>query len=392
MNLNKTKMIKISTIACSFLFVSSMFAQGNLVENGSFEDYTGRVKREGAIAQSNGWASATGTKADLFAPSKEGIANTPDNIYGTEVPKDGDCYAGIVAYSYGDKTPRSYVITRLSETLKKGKKYCVSYNVSLAESSKYAVNQMGMLFSKKEFESVSKASLIENAQVKSDKIFNAVYGWHQICGVFIAEGGEKFLTLGNFNASQDIKNEKNKPVKGGAKVTPVIGAYYYIDDVVVYEMDEDTPCDCTSDEPNEEFSTMIYQKQIRVDETKSTPKQVIEAQQLYFGFGQDALTPISKTSLDVIARVMMANPTMRLQINGFTDKMEDEVGEEKEMYADMDNKRIAAVIEYLKSKEIASQRLIATPQGNEEANPEILETDDEEVAQAKNRRIMFVVR
>jgi OmpA-OmpF porin, OOP family len=392
MNLNKIKMTKISTLASALLLTGGLFAQDNLVVNGSFEDYTGRVKKEGSIDMSNGWASATGVKADFFAPSKEGIVNTPDNIYGSEAPKDGDCYAGIVAYSYGDKIPRSYLITRLSETLKKGKKYCVSYNVSLAEGSKYAVNQMGMLFSKSEFESDSKAILQEDAQVKSDKIFNAVFGWHQICGVFIAQGGEKFLTLGNFNPTLDIKNEKNKLEKGSSKVTPMIAAYYYIDDVIVYEMDDETACECTSDEPSEEFSTMIYQKQIRIDETKSTPKQIVEAQELYFGFGQDNLTPLSESSLDVIAKIMMANPTLRLEIMGHTDAMEDEVGEEKEIYADMDNKRIAAVMDYLKSKQVAVQRMVASPQGSGEANPNISDSDEEEVAQAKNRRVVFVVR
>lgn len=384
-------MKKIGTVALSFLFVGGMFAQNNLVENGSFEDYEGKVKKVGSISQANGWASATGSKADLFVPTKEIGVGTPDNLYGTEAPKEGDCYAGIVAYSYGDKVPRSYITTRLTETMKKGKKYCVSYNVSLAEGSKYAVNQMGMLFSSKAYESDAKTNLVESAQVKSDKIFNAMYGWHQICGVYIAKGGEKYVTLGNFNATQDIKNEKNKPDKG-VKATPIVAAYYYIDDVVVFEMDEDTPCDCTSEEPEEEYSTLIYQKQINVDETKKTPKQVIEAQEIYFGFGQDVLTPLSKSSLDVIAKMMMANPTFKLQINGHTDAMEDEVGAEKEQYADMDDKRIAAIIDYLKSKSIASERLIPSAQGSEEANPNILADDDEEVSQAKNRRVMFIVR
>lgn len=384
-------MRKITTVACSLLFVGGVIGQTNLVENGSFEDNTGKIKRPGSISQANGWASATGVKADLYVPSKIPEINVPDNAYGTEQPKDGSAYAGIVAYSYGDKVPRSYLITRLSETMKKDKKYCVSYHVALAEGSKYAVNQMGMLFSKKEFESDSKASLIESAQIKSKEIHNAQYGWDKICGTYKAEGGEKFLTLGNFNATQDIKSEKNKPPKG-TKFTDIIAAYYYIDDIVVYEIDEDNPCDCIEGEPMVEYSTLVYQKQINIDEAKSSPKQVIEAQQLFFGFGQDKVTPQSKTSLDVIARVLLANPVLKLQINGHTDKMEDEVGVKREQYAQMDNKRIAAVMEYLKEKGVASERLIPSAQGSNESNEDILSSDDEEVAQAKNRRVMFVVR
>jgi len=393
MNLNKIKMKNITAIACALFLTGGLFAQDNLVDNGSFEQSVGRVKRMGSISQCEGWASATGVKADYFLPTKEPGINTPDNLYGFEEPMDGDAYAGIVAFSYGDKIPRSYITTRLNETLKKGKKYCAQYNVSLAEGSKYAVNQMGMLFSKKQFESDSKANLIENPQVKSDEIYNAQFGWYSVCGVFIAEGGEKYLTLGNFNASQDIKNEKNKPLKGSKiKAEAIVAAYYYIDDVTVYEMDEDTPCECNSNAVEEDYSTLIYQKQINIDESKSTPKQIVEAQQIFFGFGQDELTSQSKLSLDAIAKVMIANPSVRLQINGHSDVMEDEVGAEKAEYSSMDGKRVAAVIEYLNSKSVSSTRLIASNQGSDIEYAEIVESDDEEVKQAKNRRVEFILR
>lgn len=393
MNLNKIKMKNITAIACALFLTGGLFAQDNLVDNGSFEQSVGRVKRMGSISQCEGWASATGVKADYFLPTKEPGINTPDNLYGFEEPMDGDAYAGIVAFSYGDKIPRSYITTRLNETLKKGKKYCAQYNVSLAEGSKYAVNQMGMLFSKKQFESDSKANLIENPQVKTDEIYNAQFGWYSVCGVFIAEGGEKYLTLGNFNSSQDIKNEKNKPLKGSKiKAEAIVAAYYYIDDVTVYEMDEDTPCECNSNVEEEDYSTLIYQKQINVDESKSTPKQIVEAQQIFFGFGQDELTTQSKLSLDAIAKVMIANPLVRLQINGYFDVMEDEVGAEKAEYSGMDRKRVNAVMEYLKAKSVASARLIESNQGSDIDYAEIVESDDEEVKQAKNRRVEFILR
>ncbi len=390
MNLNKGNMKKTTTIAFSLLFSAGMFAQNNLVDNGSFENNT-KVKNIGAISQAEGWASATGVKADLFVPSKVPQINVPDNIYGTENAKDGDCYAGLVAYSYGDKVPRSYMTTRLNETLKKGTRYCISYHVSLAEGSKYAVNQMGMLLSKKEFASDSKGILVENAQLKSRDIHDAQFGWDKVCGMFTAEGGEKYLTLGNFNATADIKNEKNKPPKG-SRFTPIIAAYYYVDDVQVYEIDESTPCDCKSEEAEVEYSSLIYQKQIIVDLTKSTPKQAIEAQEIYFGFGQDKLTPMSEKSLELIAKLMLENPTKKLQINGYSDKMEDEVGAEKAEYAEMDNKRIAAVMDFLKTKNIAVDRMLPTSQGSAEANPNIIETDEDEVKQAKNRRVTFILR
>jgi outer membrane protein OmpA-like peptidoglycan-associated protein len=391
MNLNNTIMTKIGGIACSILLTTGLFAQQNLVNNGGFEDVKGKVKRPGSIAMANGWTSATGVKADLFVDTKEPGFSTPDNLYGTENAKDGANYAGIVAFSYGDKMPRTYLQTRLTTPLKKGQKYCISYHVSLAEGSKYAVNQLGFHFSKKEYETDSKASLIEDAQYKDAKIHNALFGWDKICDTYMAEGNEKFLVLGNFNSNEDIKQEKNRPTKG-LKVEQLIAAYYYIDDVSVVLIEDDVTCECGNPDEETKYSTLIYQKQIYLDEAKNTPKQMIEGQELYFGFGDDRLTIIAKGALDVIAKQMLSNPNMKLQINGHSDEMEDKVGEEKEQYADMDNKRIAAVIEYLTSKEIAESRLIASAQGSDSPNSEISENDDEDVAQAKNRRVLFVVR
>jgi len=384
-------MKKTGGIIYSILLTTSLFAQQNLVNNGGFEDVKGKVKRSGSIAMANGWTSATGVKADLFVDTKELGFSTPDNLYGTENANDGSNYAGIVAFSYGDKIPRTYLQTRLTSPLKKGQKYCVSYHVSLAEGSKYAVNQLGVLFSKKEFETDSKASLIEGAQYKSDEVHNALFGWDKICDIYLADGNEKFLILGNFNSNEDIKQEKNRPTKG-LKVEQLIAAYYYVDEVSVTLIEEDMACDCASPNEEEKYSTLIYQKQINLDEAKNTPKQLIEGQELYFGFGQDRLTLIAEGALEIIAKQMLANPKAKLQINGYSDKMETKAGEEKEQFADMDNKRIAAVMEFLTTKEIAGSRIIASPQGSEFQNPDITDNDEEDVAQAKNRRVMFIVR
>jgi len=391
MNLNNTIMKKIGGIICSILMTTNLFAQQNLVNNGGFEDVKGKVKRPGSIAMANGWTSATGVKADLFVDTKEPGFGTPDNLYGTENANDGSNYAGIVAFSYGDKMPRTYLETRLTSPLKKGQKYCVSYHVSLAEGSKYAVNQLGFLFSKKEFESDSKSSLIEDAQYKGDEIHNALFGWDKICDIYLADGNEKFLILGNFNSNENIKQENNRPTKG-LKVEQLIAAYYFVDDVSVVLIEEDMTCDCANRTEEETYSTLIYQKQVNLDEAKNTPKQLIEGQELYFGFGQDRLTLIAEGALETIATQMLANPKVKLQINGYSDKMENKAGEEKEQFADMDNKRIAAVIEFLATKQIAVSRIIASPQGSENPNPDTTVNDEEDVAQAKNRRVLFIVR
>ncbi|MBI4645637.1 MAG: T9SS type A sorting domain-containing protein [Bacteroidia bacterium] len=54
-------------------------------------------------------------------------------------------------------------------------------------------------------------------------------GWSKISGIFIAQGGEKYITIGNFNP--DTINADTIFVGGGHPTW--MCAYYYIDEVLV---------------------------------------------------------------------------------------------------------------------------------------------------------------
>jgi outer membrane protein OmpA-like peptidoglycan-associated protein len=367
----------------------------NLVDNGGFESTTGKAKKLGQIDMATGWKSPTGSRADLFlTDSKMPEIGSPMNAYGKEAPKEGENYAGIVAFSFGDKVPRSYVMAKLKTPLKKDVKYCVSFYVSLAEGSKYASNQIGANISKKEFGTDQKSAIIDKTHIldENNKIFNAMYGWEKVCGTYVAEGGEKYITIGNFTANDDTKKENNKkPVDNDMKsVKQVIAAYYYIDDVVVTLITEDQPCDCGGDKDPNEVSATIYQKSIVLND-KMTPQQKIEAQGVYFAFGKDRLTQQAMAALDLVAAEMKAHGDLTITLNGHSDPAEDELAEKKPYYADMDKKRIAAVTAYLTEKGIAASRIKSSNKGSNEPNPEIVESDEADLKMAKNRRVQIVV-
>lgn len=385
----------VSKLVVVCLFGMTAFAQDaeNLVPNGSFEATDKDPKKLGSIENANGWHSPTGVRADLFVPSKKvPDIDVPLNIYGKEDAKDGSNYAGIIAFSYGDKMARSYLAAKLSVPMKKGTKYCVQFNVSMSEASKYACNQIGMNISKKAFGTEEKTSIIDKAHIlhETNKIFDAAYNWEQVCGIYEAEGGEKYITIGNFSTNEDTKNERNKKVSD-VKVAQIIAAYYYIDNVTITLIDDANPCNCAPEDDGSQYSKTIYQKVPKTND-KMTPAQLIEAQSLYFAFGKNKLSQVGEDALDFIAETMKADPAMKLQIKGYSDAMEDEVGAEKSAYAGMDANRVNAVVMYLVEKGIAESRLIASPQGSSEQSADIVETDEDDIKQAKNRRIEFKVR
>ncbi len=362
----------------------------NLVDNGGFESTTGKIKKPGQIDLATGWKSPTGARADVFLKeSKVPEIGVPNNVYGKEDAKEGENYAGIMAFSYGNKAPRTYLSAKLKTPLKKDVKYCVSFNLSLAEASKYSCNEVGINIGKREFGTDQKTAIIDKANIlhPNNKIFNAAYNWEKICGVFTADGGEKFITIGNFSSNEATKYETNKKLKD-SKVVQVIGAYYYIDDIEVKILGEDETCDCNSDDvdPNK-FSTTIYQKQV-VNGDKMLTKEKIQSQGLYFAFGKEKLSQQAIASLDIIATEMKNNPTLSITLIGHTDIGEDELAAKKVYYADMDKKRVETIKAYLGTKGINSSRIKSELKGSTEDNTvEFKDNDDDDLKMAKNRRV-----
>ena len=386
----------IITITLGMLSVFT-FAQDdaqNLVPNGSFESVEKKPKRLGQIESSTGWVSPTGVRADLFVDSKMPEINVPLNVYGKETAKEGENYAGIVAYSYGDNEPRSYLMIKLESPLKKGMRYCVKYNASLSEASKYASNNVGATLSKKAFGTDSKKPIIEDASIlhfdNDNKIFSARYNWTEVCGMFRSEGGEKFITIGNFSSNDDTKSVRMKK-DTKVKVAQIVAAYYYIDDVSVKLLAEGDVCDCLADEGNDEYSTLIYQRVVTVTDDMSS-REKVNMQKVFFAFGKSKLTTQGQTTLNFIAEQLQANPEAKLELLGHNNQMEDSVGVTNAYYADMDSKRIGTVMKYLISKGIAESRIIPSMKGDSIKNKELLEEDDAELKMAKNRRVTFKFR
>lgn len=382
----------------TFLLTGIVFAQEgqNLVPNGSFEEIKKDPRRLGSIESANGWISPTGVRADLFTGNKVEDIAVPLNIYGKEDAKDGSSYAGIVTYSYGQKVPRSYVMNKLNAPMKKDLKYCVEFYVSLGEASKYASNNIGIKFSNRALGTDEKLPIYDEPSIlefDNDPITTR-YNWVKICGTYVAEGGEKYITIGNFNADGDTEFERMKAdKKSDIKVKEVLAAYYYVDNVSVFLIDEDKDqkCNCTYGEDLVEYSTMVYNKAPIIDD-KMTPAEKIEAHELFFAFGKAKISPEGQAGLDYVAELLMSNPELRLQIFGHNNESEDEVAIENDLYTDMDMQRISSVMAYLMEKGISEGRLSFVTAGSDSPSEDIEAADEDELRLAKSRRVTFKVK
>jgi len=170
-------------------------------------------------------------------------------------------------------------------------------------------------------------------------------------------------------------------------------AYYYIDNIIVRLVDNSTECACYNAKPpkiEDSFSDLVFEKTPEINE-KMTLDKKIAAQNIYFRQGKASLTENARANLDFILAQMNANPNLRIEIIGHNDSLEIKAGEENEAYLDMDRKRVAAAVKYLTNNGISEGRFVKSYKADTAPSSEIDIDDDDEVKNAKNRRIEFRV-
>lgn len=389
----KTKVMKIKKLlkvvpAC--LISLTIFAQEgqNMVDNGDF-DNVGKLRRLGQIDAASGWISPTGESADVFSEGgKMPDVMVPENAYGKEDPKEGSGYAGIITYSYNDKENRTYITTRLNTPMKRGMRYKVKFYASLAELAKYSSNKIGAHFSKRELSTKDKVpALIVDTHVEHPKgeIFNGMYGWDLVCGEYTASGGEKYITIGNFTANNDVKNERNKKPRE-VKGTQIIAAYYYIDAISVQLLGPDESCDCPYGDKVKREASTLYQREPNITDKMSIEEQVAEYNVFYQSDRYD-VTMAGDEALTEIAKLMIDNPNLKVQIIGHEDNNEHDDPE----IENISLKRAEYVRNLMVNKSVDPSRFTLADVQNKQPAPFIKDTDDEKTKSAKNRRVSFKV-
>lgn len=230
----------------SLLFLSQLLVGQNLVPNPSFEQFDTCPQYASMINYATPWFNPTWGSSDYynscFTYSNPWGSNmdVPNNFIGQEFAKTGEGYAGLfLAYPWSEEPPwnwefREYIETELLTPLQSEVKYYVSFFVSLADSSKYFTNVAGIYFSNDSLISDTSYRLHYTPQISNpiENYLNSTNGWMKIEGTYIAQGGEKYITIGNFlnNLSTDTIIS---PYGSNSSCCDYESAYYYLDDVCV---------------------------------------------------------------------------------------------------------------------------------------------------------------
>jgi len=279
----------------------------------------------------------------------------------------------------------------------KGMKYCVEFSVSLGESSKYASNNIQMMFSPKDYMDQEVEGIIAREAGRTlsnykNKVYTGFFGWEKVCAMYEAKGDETCVIIGNFEMNDQTKVEVQKKPKDSENEV-IAHSYYFIDNVRIKEVKSKEECNCyaaDTAEVAEVYSTLIYDKTPILTD-KMTIDQKIKEQVAYFGFGKKSYTPSGKEAFNYIIAAMNENSSMRIKITGHNDKKEDEVAEQNQELINMARQRAEAIKNYFVKQGITEDRIDVDSSGSTISSPEIQSDDDNEVRDAKNRRVMFEV-
>lgn len=214
----------------------SVKAQVNLVPNPSFEDTipctTGSI---GINLAAVGWYMANQSpdyyNSAYSAYCGYNVNYSPNNIWGNQMPLDGNAYVGFSTYCVpaycGLSNYREWTQTQLSSPLISNKNYLVSFFVNLAHNTDYATDDIGAAITTSTTIPLGYPNQIENQQ---GNFITDTINWTLITGIMNASGGEQYITIGNFKTDANTTVIINTPSSGNP------GTYYFADMVSIYQL------------------------------------------------------------------------------------------------------------------------------------------------------------
>jgi hypothetical protein len=301
-----------TTITLLFLIVTiqSYYSQSNsdknLIPNPSFEKSFN--KRGGDISAATPWIGV-GTVDYYLKPEKRDTSRYKG-------ARTGTCYGGLRF----QKEYKEYMYAPLLETLKEGKLYHFEMFVRILQFQNVTVTikQLGASFSEEPFSEnmeFFKESIVDSTNPNG---IAGTLNWIRIKGDYRAQGGEKYVILGNFN----IKMKDDFVKKNKNAVFEFEEGYYYLDDISLYDIsDKDTAKKTNT-------SSVVFPKVIEAGQTIRIPT-------VQFEDGGARILKSSYKTLNELAAILNNNPFMEIQL---TVKMSS---------TSLAKSRVKSMIEYL---------------------------------------------
>jgi OOP family OmpA-OmpF porin len=225
----------------SLFFTQSVYSQTNLIRNSSFEGFVNQNNQsaEGQfswynpnpIQILNDWNTLGSSDYYSSAYTPNGY-NVPHSIIGDSYAKHGNAFAGFILFA-GLYDSKEYINQHLTTPLIADTTYCLSFYVSRADRVTHSIHSIGAHFSNTAPVFNGAWSPANPQIVNQNGFITDTTNWVLVQGCFTANGGEEYITIGNFNSNANTDTlfvGSSNPHPGAYRY-----AYYYIDSVTMYK-------------------------------------------------------------------------------------------------------------------------------------------------------------
>jgi OmpA-OmpF porin, OOP family len=256
---------------------------------------------------------------------------------------------------YRDSSSYSeYIQGKLVKPLAKGQKYCLKVSIALSSYSGFSVDRLAFHLTPKpiSIDETNEGSYKPQVMLSTISVDNKRF--MTLCAYFIAEGGERFVSIGRFCSPDklDIIRRKNMPqTQFGIEKS----AYYLIENVDIHEIQDTTECYCKSNlvlydtlkkAPNQELPLLD------TDFNNLKLGNSVILKDVNFEFNSFSIQHEAEKELNILLNYLKTNPEINLQIYGHTDDLGTE-----EYNLELSINRAKSVYNWLIANGIDSKRL-----------------------------------
>jgi gliding motility-associated-like protein len=211
---------------CFLLCVLSVQGQQNLIQNGSFEEYDPCPAHFEIFAPKYWYNTSINTPNNYssicFSDSTSGV---PYNAPGFQYPQDGNAYAGAGVYAFSSNQ-REMITNKLSQPLDSNNTYCLTFYVNAADNDSWRtyIDKIGIYFSTDSihFNTYYLLPVTPQLYTPDGLFFSDTINWTKVDVSYIASGGERYMTVGNFNSDADTDT-----IFGGDNIAQAMGYLFY---------------------------------------------------------------------------------------------------------------------------------------------------------------------
>lgn len=318
---------------CTCLFVVCISFAQNLVPNPGFEAchkkpvrWSGHAGHFNSISQK--WMSPNQGSPDVIweesmhslFPTRKGIS-----FEGHEA-RSGDKMIGIKTYGCksGIMQCREYIEVKLEERLIPCATYYLEFWLNPVANS-IRVNNFGAAVLDTPYLEPY-AELLEGLDLvlNEDSIVGGQPNhWHKVSGTFIADSPALFLIIGNFFTDDETLAQKDPG--------SIPYSFYLLDDVLLRRVPGAYEMACLLEQPS---------------------GTVFSLDEVYFDHNQHTIQPNSFPSLEELAKVLLENPGLRIELHGHTDDTGSITSNQE-----LSEQRAEAVRDFLTTQGVDSNRL-----------------------------------